>query len=88
MIARARKCKSEKEAFYEPLSKCFEIGESCPDDYPNQMFHELVGTNEGICDCKDEIGQVFHKQTGECYQLNTQVPTKKPVMCLGFFSNL
>ena len=85
MIARARKCKSEKEAFYESLSKCFEIGGQCPDDHPNQLFYELVGTNDGICDCKDEIGQVFHKQTGECYLLNTQVATKITSYCVCLF---
>ena len=75
-----RHCESEKEAFYEPLSKCFPIGGSCPEDHPNQLFYQLEGTNEGICDCKDEIGLVFHNQTGECYQLNTQVATKNLFM--------
>lgn len=70
-----RKCESEDEAFYEPLSKCFRIGESFPDGpCPSNLWFLEVDGNEGICEC--EHGMVFHSKSETCYKLNTQVSTK------------
>ena len=54
--------------------KCFKIGESDPCN-ENQWLFEMDGTNLGICDCKVQVGLVYHNQSGGCYQLNTQVIT-------------
>lgn len=40
----------------------------------NQEFYTIEETNEGICDCiRWDKGLVFHRKSGSCYHLNTQV---------------